>query len=314
MDQYLAALVLLCSFSALAEKAPAIPDYPLNKIGPNSFIIQGPMGRPNEKNQGFMNNPGVILTSAGVVVIDPGASVQAGEMVLRQIRTITELPVVAVFNTHIHGDHWLGNQAIQAAYPKIKIYAHPNMLEEVAQGEGERWRSLLLTMTNGATQGTVVVEPNATKDHGETLLIGDTLFRFHFEPKAHSNTDLMIEIPSENLLFLGDNALNGRFGQMTHATFKGNIASLERAINIQVKQFVPGHGAVSDRSMVINYMNYLKLLRREVSAMQDQDLEDFEMKPLLLKKLSAYTEWGGFNDEFGRHISLVYLELESEKF
>jgi len=26
---------------------------------------------PNQQNQGFMNNPGIVLTSAGVVIVDP---------------------------------------------------------------------------------------------------------------------------------------------------------------------------------------------------------------------------------------------------
>jgi ribonuclease BN (tRNA processing enzyme) len=43
---------------------------------------------------------------------------------------ITNKPIVAVFNTHVHGDHWLGNQAIVERYPAVKIYAHPNMIEQ----------------------------------------------------------------------------------------------------------------------------------------------------------------------------------------
>jgi glyoxylase-like metal-dependent hydrolase (beta-lactamase superfamily II) len=34
---------------------------------------------------------------------------------------ITNKPIVAVFNTHVHGDHWLGNQAIVERYPAVKI-------------------------------------------------------------------------------------------------------------------------------------------------------------------------------------------------
>ena len=61
-----------------------------------------------------ITNPAFVIGADGVVVIDPGSSVQTGEMVLRQIGQVTGLPVVAVFNTHIHGDHWLANQAIRS--------------------------------------------------------------------------------------------------------------------------------------------------------------------------------------------------------
>jgi glyoxylase-like metal-dependent hydrolase (beta-lactamase superfamily II) len=39
---------------------------------------------------------------------------------------------INIFNTHVHGDHWLGNQAIVERYPAVKIYAHPNMIEHSA--------------------------------------------------------------------------------------------------------------------------------------------------------------------------------------
>ena len=48
----------------------------------------------------------------GVILVDPGSTYQVGKQVLAEIKKVTTKPVVAVFNTHIHGDHWLGNQAI----------------------------------------------------------------------------------------------------------------------------------------------------------------------------------------------------------
>jgi len=57
-----------------------------------------------------------VLTAKGVVVVDPGSSVQVGEMLLKKIATVTKDPVIAVFNTHIHGDHWLGNDRHRRAH------------------------------------------------------------------------------------------------------------------------------------------------------------------------------------------------------
>ena len=58
-------------------------------------------------------------------------------------RSITEKPIVAVFNTHVHGDHWLGNQAVKAAWPDVAIYGHPNMLALIEQGEGKAWVDMI---------------------------------------------------------------------------------------------------------------------------------------------------------------------------
>ncbi len=90
-------------------------DFSAEKISNHVYVIHGPLELPNETNEGFMNNPAFIVTDDGVVVIDPGSSVHTGNMLLREIRKVTELPVIAVFDTHVHGDHWLGNDAIKRA-------------------------------------------------------------------------------------------------------------------------------------------------------------------------------------------------------
>ena len=130
-------LLVATSLSWAAPKGAPVRDYSFEQVAKNTWVIHGPLGLPNVENQGFMNNPGMVLTGQGVVIIEPGSSVQSGEMVLRMVKEVTDLPVIAVFNTHIHGDHWLGNQAIREAYPDVPIYGHTKMLAMVAAGAGE---------------------------------------------------------------------------------------------------------------------------------------------------------------------------------
>ena len=66
-----------------------VRDYPVDRIAARTYVIHGPMGYFSVANQGFMNNPGFVVTGEGVVVIDPGSSVQAGRMVMKQIRNVT---------------------------------------------------------------------------------------------------------------------------------------------------------------------------------------------------------------------------------
>src|SRR4029453_1684742 len=88
-----------------------VRDYPAEKIAAHTYVIHGPREIASVANQGFMNNPAFIVTGEGVVVIDPGSSRQAGRMVLKQLRKITNKPVTHVLNTHIHGDHCRANRA-----------------------------------------------------------------------------------------------------------------------------------------------------------------------------------------------------------
>lgn len=294
-------------------QAPAIPDRPAEKITERVYVIHGPNELPNKENRGFMNNPGFVLTGKGVVVIDPGSSVQVGEMVLRQIAAVTSDPVIAVFNTHIHGDHWLGNQAIKAAYPKAVIYAHPNMKAR-APVDGDSWVKLLDDMTGGAVAGTRPLPPDMHVEDGETLALGGLHFRIHHTGKAHTDGDIMVEVVEEQVLFLGDNAIVGRIGRMDDGNFKGNIAALEAALKTGARHFVPGHGPSNGREVVEGYRNYLATLYAAVQKYYAQGLSDFEMKPKVAEALQAYRGWRDFEDQLGRHVSLAYLQIEAEAF
>src|SRR3989338_954368 len=161
------AVVALAFISGGPPKAPPIAgDHKLTRLTERVYVLHGSNELPNKINQGFMNNPGFVLTKKGVVVIDPGSSVQVGELVLKKIAAVTRDPVVAVFNTHVHGDHWLGNQAIRAAYPKAVIYAHPKMKAKTAT-DGESWLTLLNNLTEGGVVGTRPLAPDTHIEHGE---------------------------------------------------------------------------------------------------------------------------------------------------
>ncbi len=84
-------------------------DFPhsFEKVAKNTWVMHGPRELPNPQNKGFMNNPGIVKTSAGLVIIDPGSTLQVGENVLAEVKKISDEDIVAVFNTHVHGDHWL---------------------------------------------------------------------------------------------------------------------------------------------------------------------------------------------------------------
>ena len=302
-------LVSLTSVPAVA--ANEVRDYPLTKIAAHTYVIHGPLGFPSPENQGFMNNPGFVITKDSVVVIDPGSSVQSGRMLLKQMRTVTKLPVSHVFNTHVHGDHWLGNQAINEAYPKAKLIGHPEMIKKIHEGEGEVWVNLMSDLTKGFTKGTRSVPPEvAALDHTD-VKIGGMTFRIHAPEKAHSHTDIMIEAVEESVIFTGDNALNQSIGRMVDGTFKGNIAALDRIAAIKARHYVPGHGPTGDVSVITNYRNYLATLFTDVKQQYDLGKSDFEMKSGIVAKLKPYLAWDRFDSEVGKHISQAVLEIEA---
>jgi glyoxylase-like metal-dependent hydrolase (beta-lactamase superfamily II) len=316
--RYLPGVVALSLLAAAtgcnSGKAPAIGrDYDVTKLTERVFVIHGPNEIPDQRNQGFMNNPGFVLTSRGVVVIDPGSSVQVGEMVLAKIAKVTRDPVIAVFNTHIHGDHWLGNHAIKERFPKAVIYAHANMRTQ-APGAGETWIALLNQLTDGGVRGTRVVPPDTTLDDGEVLKLGDVRFRIYHRGKAHTDGDLMIEVIEEQVMFLGDNVIVGRVARMDDGDFQGNIAAIDLALASPAGHFVPGHGQANGREQLVLYQRYLRTVYATVQRFYAQGLSDFEMKPKVAEALAEFRGWKDFDAQLGRHVSLAYLQVEAASF
>lgn len=110
------AALVFCT-PALAGPTDVVRPYPAQQVSADTYVIHGPQGVPSIANQSFMNKPAWVITADCIVLIDPGSSVQTGRMVVAQLRKTTSKPVTYVFNTHVHGDHWLGNQAILEAWP-----------------------------------------------------------------------------------------------------------------------------------------------------------------------------------------------------
>jgi glyoxylase-like metal-dependent hydrolase (beta-lactamase superfamily II) len=288
-------------------------DYPLSKLSDRIYVIYGPVGPPTKENQGFRNNAIIVVTTAGIVVIDPGSSVHVGKMILKKIKTISDKPVIAIFNSHAHGDHWLGNQAFKQANSKVAIYAHTKMITSANEGEGKRWIKRFNATTGNALVGTHPEIPNKSVKDGDVIKIGELSFSVHHTGLAHTDNDIMIEIVEEKAILTGDIVRVGLVG-IANASFKGNIKAIDRALKTKANLFIPGHGKASDKRIAEDYHTFMSTLRSVVAKHYESGLSDFEIKPKVVKALSKYKNWSQFETNIGRLVSLTYLEIEAEAF
>lgn len=305
---------ILCTAVSAAVSAGEF-DWPLERITDRIYAIYGPFDLPDPENRGFRNTAVIVLTSAGVVLFDPGGSEWAGEQIVDKVGTLTGKPVVAVFNSHAHGDHWLGNEGVKKHYPSAVIYGHPNMKARVEGQDGKRWLDLINRVTDNRANGGTVVGPDNTVNDGDVINIGDTAFRIYHTGPAHTDNDISIEIVGEDALFTGDVVRNRFLGMMEEdASFRGNIAAIDFMLEQHFKHYIPAHGRAGGVEILNEYRAYLDILRNSVKNYYDDGLADFEMKPDVIKALDGYRDWPGFDLRVGPHISRVYLEVEAEEF
>jgi len=306
--------LLLATASQLSVRADGF-DYPVTQITDKIHVIFGPLELPDKNNRGFRNNVVIVSTSKGIVLMDPGGSAWSGDMVAAKIKSMTDMPVVAVFNSHAHGDHWLGNEGIKHHFPDAVIYGHPNMKARLEQSDGLFWLETINRVTDNKANGKEVIAPDRTVNNDDVISIGDTDFRiFHFG-KAHTDNDIMVEIVGEDTLFTGDVVRNRFIGLMEDdSSFAGNIEAIEKIVAMNYKYYIPGHGNSGDVEIPLTYNTYLKSLRKVVKQMFDEGMESYEMKPGIIDALADYRQWRGFDTRLGGQISQVYLEIEKEEF
>jgi len=295
--------------SATIETATA------DRVSPRIYVMHGPRGLPNKTNAGFMSNSVFVVTDNGVVVIDPGSSVQIATRLVKAINEVTDHPVVAVFNTHAHGDHWLGNDGIRRAYPDAVIYAHRNMVARQDSGEGAEWIDVFNRMTDGATADTRVVWPEVSVTGGQVLTIGGVQFRIHEPGKAHSDTDIMIEVVNEKVIILGDIVVHRSLPAVRpqDASLLGYMNAFRKVLDLPVKTFVPGHGPTGDRNLVLDQLRLMEKVFEAVIRHYRQGESDFEMTEPISRELAEYRNWNYF-DGLARLISYAYLEVEANEF
>ena len=297
---------------------PPMYDIAPQQISKHVWIIFSPDGFPTPENRGMMSNVTFVVTSAGVVILDSGSSLQIGEMAIRMVRKVTNLPVVAVFNSHFHGDHWLGNHAFVKAYgQQLPIHALAATKKTIEGFEGNTWRSLMERWTNQSTSGTEVVPPNRVVEHGQVLRFGDVTLRMHFYGRAHTDADLCVEVVEDKVTHVGDIAMANRIANIDDGSYLGTFKyyeALRKAAGEQL--WTPGHG-MPGRDILQTYGLFLQGIWEPCLQAVKDDKSEAEAKAMVLKDprvLARASTMQGFEGNIGKYVSLAYLEAEKEAF
>ena len=314
MKRYILYLLAFFGFSLQQARAFEWPNIQPKKIGPHTYVIEhGPHDEEPEASHGFHNNPGFVVTKSGVVVIDTGSSYEIGKMILRKISAVTSKPVTHIFTTHFHGDHWLANQALVEAYPDAQTIAHPETIALLNAGEDRFWLDVFSERLGDDFAGTKAVVPSTPAESKE-YRIGDLTFKVVVFDKAHTATDLMVHVVDDSVLFTGDIVNNQHFSFMGHGNFKGAYEATQKALAMNPRHVVVGHGPSGNIELIKTYAHIYQTLRDVVDTYHDQGLMAFEMKPMVVAELDAYKNWSGFDRQIGPYISQLIIELDNESF
>ena len=270
------AVLLICL--ALAPGLASGANYALDahEIAQDTYVVEGRNEDFSVANGGAVVNVGFIVTSAGVVVVDTGPSAGFGRALHALIRRITPLPVVRVYNTHHHPDHFLGNQA----FPAALIEAAPESISG-QQREGPGFLDNMYRLLQHWASGTEL-QPAARASLSGRVETGDHPLEVMLL-RGHTGADLAVFDHRTGVLFAGDLVFNGRTPTVPHADFGAWQASIDRLAAIPFRILVPGHGPVSrDAAPLQQTAAYLRWLDNtlETAAADGLDATDLLERPV----------------------------------
>jgi glyoxylase-like metal-dependent hydrolase (beta-lactamase superfamily II) len=278
------------AYQALPQ--PALDATRIEQVKDNLYVITG--SDPTNREAFSGGNTGVFITDAGVVVVDTKLA-GWGDVLLERIRTVTDKPVVAIINTHTHGDHTGSNAFFE---PSVDIVAHANTQinmrrMEAFQGAGAAYlpkRTFTDRMSLGAGSGQIDL--------------------YHFGP-GHTNGDAFVVYPSLRVMQTGDmfpwkdapfiDRANGGSGLEYPNTLAKALAGVTN-----VDTIVPGHMPVTTRSAMEQYQQFMTDLVAAVREVKDNG-RTVEQAVASIDLTSRYPEFK--TNRMQAAIETIYEEL-----
>lgn len=261
----------------------------------------------NLDNGGNIVNVFFIEVPDGVVVIDTGPSRRYGEALLALIgRTIPGKPVLRVYNTHHHPDHFLGNQIFDAS----RIAAPQQVIDNI-NSEGDGFADNLYRLLGDWMRGTAPVAPTIALQEQSEEVGGRVFSLYHLS--GHTSSDLVVRDDETGLLYAGDLAFLYRAPTTPHADITAWRRSLDLLAGTDRSLLLPGHGPSDpDGEALVQTSDYLDWLHGNLSDAVQRGLTMNEAMALPIPR--RFSGLGVVRSEYERSVVHLYPTLEDELY
>ena len=295
-----AAAIAVGAASAVASRALAQQNQnfdavqmDVQQVSGNVYMVVGEGG-----------NTTVFTGPEGVLVVDTQFAPLSGKL-LDAIKKLSDQPIRWIVNTHMHGDHIGGNEAIAkagrtraggnvvgdigaAATATARIIAHENVLSRLVKADPPLPSAALPTDT-------------FFTERKDMLFNGEAIQMFH-EPAAHTDGDVLVHFRRADVVSTGDlftTVMYPFIDEANGGTIDGYIKALNNIIAITVPSnvneggtmVIPGHGRLSDEQGVIEYRDMVTIIRDRI--------KEYVKRGMTLEQVKAKQPTLDFEPQYG---------------
>ena len=239
-------------------------------------------------------NVGLVVGSAGALVVDTRATTAQAVEVLAEIAELTDAPVRWVVNTHAHFDHTFGN----ATFTEAATYAQENAAAALAErgpALQEHYRDNpgpdpvfpeIPPELLAEVAATELVAIDNTFAVAKVIDLGDRRVELLHLGNGHTDGDVLVVVPDVAVYFVGDlveESAAPSYGDDSYPLEWPD--TIDRVIGLlsATAKVVPGHGAVVDAEFVRAQAEDLGTVANTISGLHHAGTT--------LEQALAHTDW-----------------------
>lgn len=245
--------------------APIVSGEPV-QVADGVFVI------PDQRVE-LVPNVGIIVGEQAALVIDTGIGPRNGGHVLDQARRLAGERRLYLTVTHFHPEHGFGAQAFKGAATIIYNRGQRDELRRKGAAYIDMFKGLSAAVA-AEFEGVDLIDPDLTYDGQAEIDLGGRTAVLRTVGPAHTASDQTVLI-DDRVLFGGD-LFETRIFPITpyfppyDADVDGAhwITVLDQLTALNPEIVVPGHGEVSDVSLIRDVRDYLAYVRDEAGRLR----------------------------------------------
>jgi glyoxylase-like metal-dependent hydrolase (beta-lactamase superfamily II) len=249
-----------------ASPSPIVRTEPV-EVADGVFVL------PDERVP-LVPNVGIVVGGHAALVIDTGMGRRSAGHVLEHAKRLAgDLPLYLTI-THFHPEHGFGAQVFEGEATIIYNRAQRDELRRKGAGYIEMFKGLFGPNVAAELEDVELVDPHLTYDGEVEIDLGGHRASLRSWGLAHTGADQIVLV-DDRVLFGGDLFETRMFPIVPYfppddVDVDGSrwIAVLDRLIALDPAVVVPGHGEVTDVSLIRDVRAYLDHVRSEAGRLR----------------------------------------------